>query len=313
MELDSVREVKATLREDGAVRATGVGVTALGVAAARPGGYRLAVRVTDDAAAASAWVQDARRAARGEIDVRTVGMVRALTDVGGDVPWYQGRVRPLRIGASIGHPLITAGTLGAFVRDADGALALLSNSHVIADEGRAPVGDAVYQPGPADGGGQDDGIATLTRAAPYDTASVNLVDCAVAALDDGVEADLNRLGDEGDLAGVEDDVTAADRVAKVGRTTGTTRGRVTAFELDGLDVAFGSGTLRFDDQIEVVGDTGAFSAGGDSGSMVWTADGRLGYGLLFAGSQVGGPGGSGVTYCNPLARVLTTLEVQLAT
>jgi len=313
MELDSVREVKATLREDGAVRATGVGVAALGVAVARSGGYRLAVRVADHAAAASAWVDDARRAARGEIDVRTVGMVRALTDVGGDVPWYQGRVRPLRIGASIGHPLVTAGTLGAFVRDADGVLALLSNSHVIADEGRAPVGDVVYQPGPADGGGQDDRIATLTRAVPYDTAGVNLVDCAVAALDDGVEADLNRLGDEGDLAGVEEDVTAGDRVAKVGRTTGTTRGRVTAFELDGLDVAFGSGTLRFDDQIEVVGDTGAFSAGGDSGSMVWTDDGRLGYGLLFAGSQVGGPGGSGVTYCNPLARVLTTLEVQLAT
>lgn len=43
MELDSVREVKATLREDGAVRATGVGAAALGVAVARPGGYRLAV------------------------------------------------------------------------------------------------------------------------------------------------------------------------------------------------------------------------------------------------------------------------------
>lgn len=313
MRLESVREVKAALRQDDSVRAAGAGIAALGVAVAGAGDYRLAVRVADDAAATSSWVDDVRRAARGEVEVRAVGTVRALTDVGGATPWHQGRVRPLRIGASVGHPRVTAGTLGAFVRTAAGALALLSNSHVVADEGRAAVGDAVLQPGPSDGGGEGDRVATLTASVPYDTERPNLVDCAVAALDDGVEADLGRLGDDGQLAGLEDDVTAGDAVAKVGRTTGTTRGRVTAFELDGLDVAFGIGTLRFDDQVEVVGDTGAFSAGGDSGSLVWTADDRLGYGLLFAGSQSGGPAGSGVTYCNPLARVLTTLEVTLAT
>lgn len=316
MRLDSVREVKAALRGDDAIRAVGAGAAALGVAPGGPGGYRLAVRVADDAAGASPWVSDARRAARGEADVRTVGRIRALGGGAGETPappWYQGRVRPLRIGASVGHPRVTAGTIGAFVRDVDRRLALLSNSHVIADEGRAPVGDGVHQPGPADGGEVADRVATLAAVVPYDTARPNLVDCATATLDDGVEADLRRIGDEGDLAGLEEDVTAGDRVVKAGRTTGTTRGRVTAFELDGLDVAFGTGSLRFDDQIEVVGDTGAFSAGGDSGSMVCTLDGLLGYALLFAGSEVGGADGSGVTYCNPLGRVLTTLGVELAT
>lgn len=323
MQLDSVREVKATLREDGGVRAVDAGFAALGVAVGGPGGFRLAVRVADDAAASSAWVSDARRVARGEVEVRTVGRIRALGSgpgappgpgmPGQAPPWYQGRIRPLRIGASVGHPRVTAGTIGAFVRDVDRRLALLSNSHVIADEGRAPVGDGVHQPGPADGGEVADRVATLAAVVPYDTARPNLVDCATATLDDGVEADLRRIGDEGDLAGLEEDVTAGDRVVKAGRTTGTTRGRVTAFELDGLDVAFGTGSLRFDDQIEVVGDTGAFSAGGDSGSMVCTLDGLLGYALLFAGSEVGGADGSGVTYCNPLGRVLTTLGVELAT
>jgi hypothetical protein len=56
--------------------------------------------------------------------------------------------RPLRIGGSVGHFKITAGTLGCFVRARIGdALHILTNNHVLADENRAKVGDAILQPG----------------------------------------------------------------------------------------------------------------------------------------------------------------------
>lgn len=63
------------------------------------------------------------------------------------------RVRPVRTGASIGHVDISAGTTGCLVLDnADGSRQVLSNNHVLANMNDAEVGDAVVQPGPADGG-----------------------------------------------------------------------------------------------------------------------------------------------------------------
>ena len=73
------------------------------------------------------------------------------------LPWYQKMTRPLRIGASIGHFKITAGTLGAFVRSRDdGSVLILSNNHVLANENKAKKGDHILQPGDFDGG-QDPG------------------------------------------------------------------------------------------------------------------------------------------------------------
>ena len=102
-----------------------------------------------------------------------------------------------------------------------------------------------------------------------------------------------------------------DAVAKVGRTTGLTRGRVTAFELDNVEIEFDLGFLRFDGQIEIEGDGDEpFSDGGDSGSLVVNAD-LCGVGLLFAGGDVGGSNGRGLTYANPLRTVLDALKVDL--
>ena len=62
-------------------------------------------------------------------------------------------------------------------------------------------------------------------------------------------------------------------VAKLGRTTGLTRGRVTAFELDDLVVAYDTGNLSFDQVIEIEGaGTQPFSDGGDSGSLIVNTD-----------------------------------------
>ncbi len=70
-------------------------------------------------------------------------------------------------------------------------------------------------------------------------------------------------------------------------------------------------TITFDNQIEIEGaGSGAFSEGGDSGSLVVDAD-LKGVGLLFAGGEQGGSNGKGLTYANPLKNVLDALKVNL--
>jgi hypothetical protein len=219
------------------------------------------------------------------------------------------------VGCSIGHFRITAGTLGCFVQTAGGDVRILSNNHVLADENRGKAKDAIIQPGDVDGGARPkDTVAALGRFIRLKTTATNFVDCALATLKDGIEFEHERLDGIGRLAGVaEDPVEIGDRVAKVGRTTGTTRGRVTAFELDNLIVGFDLGNLRFDDQIEVEGaGQDPFSQGGDSGSLIVNGR-REAVALLFAGSDQGGKNGQGLTFANPIEAVLSALKVTLVT
>ena len=205
---------------------------------------------------------------------------------------------------------MTAGTIGAFVtiEGADG-VHVLSNNHVLAASGRGEVGDAVLQPGPADGGGPDDRIGHLAAAVELDPSEPNLVDAAVAKVDDDVEVDA--AAHDGAVTEVIAPDEVRGRVRKIGRTTGVTRGQISAFEVDGLPVGYDTGVFTFDDQIEIEGVLGLFSDGGDSGSLITTEGDPLGVGLLFAGSTTGGPGGTGVTYANPLGAVLEALTATL--
>lgn len=221
----------------------------------------------------------------------------------------QQRERPLRPGLSVAQRAVTAGTVGAFVeRPGDAARYLLSNNHVLADSDRAATGSAVLQPGSADGGTAADAVGRLAVAVPLQLATPNVVDAALAVLDDDVEVDPTYP------VGAITTTTAADDglvVEKVGRTTGLTRGAVTAIELDGVAVSYPSGVVTFDDQVEVTGADGVFSAGGDSGSLVYDPAARAAVGLLFAGSERGGPGGAGLTFCNPVDAVLEALGARL--
>lgn len=270
-------------------------------------GFGVAVRYQDAAGA-----EVGRRAVElggNDADVREVGPVRALQ---WDPAALQQRVRPLRPGLSIAHHAVTAGTLGAFVTlaDQEGVFAL-SNNHVLADSDRGRVGDAVLQPGPADSGASRDQVGTLALSVPLKAGDGNTVDAAVAHL-----TDVSRLDDvdaeypAGRLKGwvdLDDEVA----VEKVGRTTGHTIGTVTAIEIDDLTVQYPFGEVTFDGQIEISGTAGAFSAGGDSGSVVYRPDTLEAVGLLFAGSERGGPGGTGLTYCNPIGEVLRALGATL--
>ncbi len=230
------------------------------------------------------------------------------------LPWYQKMTRPLRIGASIGHFKITAGTLGAFVRDrGDGSILILSNNHVLANENRAKKGDHILQPGAFDGG-QDPAqkVGELLRFVRLKKTGANRVDCAVASIDSGIAFDQRTLTGLGKIAGLGDPVLADDApVGKVGRTTGTTRGRVSAFEMDNVVVQYDLGVLKFDNQVEIEGtDAGPFSQGGDSGSLIVDGD-RRAVALLFAGSDQGGPEGRGLTFANPIHAVFDALKVDL--
>jgi hypothetical protein len=317
MHPDNARELKSRLLgllgsaaaaqdagERGRPRWVAVGLAPLG-----RGRVRVAVRLERESDRAA--LPDLGRAAQSELDVRVIGPVRPLSSPGSR--WspavLQQRVRPLRPGLSVAHASVSAGTLGGFVRTA-GGLAILSNNHVLAASNAASPGDLVLQPGPADQGTTADRVATLGAFERLRPDARNLVDAAVATLD----ADL--IAEPGDLPGgplgaavVRSlDIDPDEDVEKVGRTTGHTRGRISAVEVDGVAVQYDEAVHIFDDQVEIQGRDGAFSAGGDSGSVIWRSRDRAPLGLLFAGSTTGGDGGAGVTFASPLVTVLDLLR-----
>lgn len=329
MNLDSVRELKARLTPsltDGIVEPMSRGrilalstqpvenllvphrSIALGVAPAGKKGFKLAVRVQRRSMLDSPQIEKIQRTARGEIDLRFVGRL-----VSRAIPWYQKRNRPLRIGGSVAHFKVTAGTLGCFVeRRSDGAIFILSNNHVLANENRAAIGDPILQPGHYDGGRRrTDTIGRLASFIPLSSRRPNFVDCALASVLDPVEFDPGKLTGLGKLRGVSsEEIDEGMPVAKVGRTTGRRRGRITAFEMDNLVIEFDMGDIRFDNQLEIIGDgPRPFSDSGDSGSLVVDAENKA-VGLLFGGSDPS-EDEPGYTFANPIETVLKRLKVSL--
>jgi len=282
---------------------------AVGVAPRQGKDVKLAIRVRERSAAAQALIESVRRRAAGEVDVRTTG--RIAVKASRPRLWQRRRHRPLQPGTSIGHFAVTCGSLGAFVLDARDRLCVLSNNHVIANEDNAAVNDAILQPGVDDGGAGEDRVASLLRWPRLSTRGTNRVDAALGLLDREQAILGNHWYGLGALHGAlsVDDLLRDARapVAKLGRTTGLTRGRVTAVELDQVYVEYDRGDLRFDDQIEIEGSGDrAFSDGGDSGSLV-LGRGGLAVGLLFAGSETGGRNDRGLTFVNPIESVLSKL------
>lgn len=328
MHIDNARELKARLQAR-SVRTSALaapsGVASVGISVVGRGAdgprYGLAVRYSGtrgDALLGQAR-ELASTAAGPEVDIRDVGRVRALSAPTEGRLWapesLQRRVRPLHPGLSTAQRDVTAGTLGGFVTvtGSDG-LFVLSNNHVLADSDQAALDDPVLQPGPADGGRAGDRVGRLARAVPLDAGGGNAVDAALALLEDvaGPE-DTGRFDPTYPAGRLVGWAEADDEVAveKVGRTTGFTRGRISAIELDDVAVEYPVGVVSFDGQIEVTGDSSAFSAGGDSGSLVYRPDTREAVGLLFAGSERGGENGTGLTFCNPIGLVLSALGATL--
>lgn len=193
------------------------------------------------------------------------------------------RVRPAPSGISIAHFRVTAGTLGCLAtgRSAprNSRLLLLSNNHVIANSNNAVYGDCICQPGPYDGGKcPADQIAILERFVPINFAGgANYVDCATGwCWSDRVRRELCYLR-SGTIQffriGSAPVVPVLGMtVGKSGRTTQLKVGRITGVGAT-INVNYGGGRVAtFRDQMAIRASSGDFSAGGDSGSSIWTWD-----------------------------------------
>jgi len=233
------------------------------------------------------------------------------------------RQRPAPLGYSVGHPAITAGTIGARVRDALGRVYILSNNHVLANSNGATIGDPEYQPGPFDGGTSADQIATLTdfQTISFAANGSNTIDAAIAlasidVLDNATPADVgygmpsSQIYSDADGDGFFDNPGAllGLNVQKYGRTTRLTHGQITGvnatvticYEVSGFSCIK---TARYVDQFII--SPGTFSGGGDSGSLIVTDDGNANpVALLFAGS-------SSVTIGNRIDLVLNRFGVTI--
>jgi len=237
--------------------------------------------------------------------------------------------RPLLPGYSIGHPDITAGTLGFFALR-NNHICIVSNAHVLANINDGKLGDPAYYPGPYDGGTEKDIIGYLVATIPIemiDSAcpianfavdalnflamlagskskvpkpikeATNVVDCAASQVAEGVEVD-SAIYKIGKPVGVSQ-ATLGMKIQKSGRTSEYTEGEIIGIEAT-INVSYGpQGTAIFRNQI--ISDI--HSEGGDSGSAVLTYENKI-TGLLFAG-------GEGMTGINPIDEVLKTLELEL--
>ncbi len=256
----------------------------------------------------------------------TLDDVPVVTLVTGEIKALRGRRpsvdptarfdRPVPIGVSTGHPAITAGTIGCRVKDAQGNVFALSNNHVYAATNfldctpnpgvyDCALGDPVIQPGTFDGGSSPaDDIGTVADFEPIDFSpgATNTIDAAIAS------SSTALLGNStpSDGYGTPQSQTVAARVGmrvmKYGRTTGQTRGRISAINAT-VDVNYGApGVARFVGQVVI---SGSFSAGGDSGSLIVgarRADRGKPVALLFAGS-------TNTTIGNPIDLVLNRFGV----
>ncbi|SDP86464.1 hypothetical protein [Phyllobacterium sp. OV277] len=317
--ITEIRAEHRIVRSTAIRRLTGAeGGIALGIAAGDgKNDYRLAVRVQRRALETNVHLRaQIEEAARNKADITYIGTVfKGGADAApAALPWHQLRQRPLLIGASIGHFSITAGTLGGFAQHTEsGKTVILSNNHVLANENKAKIGDAILQPGAYDGGKKNkDKVGELLAFVPVKSGMNNLVDAAIASIDADIGFDAVTLTGAGKLKGLrKTPLRPGDKVFKVGRTTGITQGTVTAIEVDDVVVSYEFGDIGFDSQIEIeTSGSGPFSSGGDSGSVIMDEKGYA-CALLFAGSDQGGTNGKGVTFANDLSIVLEQLGLTM--
>ena len=220
------------------------------------------------------------------------------------------RVRPGYPGFGLGHVKIKVGTFGCLVRKKSdpNTLYILSNSHVLADEGTGSVGDPVIQPGAYDGGtAPADAVAELSQWVPFNFTSAgftNTVDAAIAKVKNkaSVTSAIRLLGVP---AGVNMRIRRAMRVQKTGRTTDYTQGIIQDINyrmaLDYKRPDGGTGRVGFQDLVLCT----RFTDGGDSGSAVLDMKKKV-VGLHFAGS----PSSS---IFNKIGNVLSLLDIAVVT
>ena len=231
-------------------------------------------------------------------------------------------IRPVPIGVSIFNQtdVCASGTLGCRLFNSAGQQFVLSNNHVIAKENLGTVGNPVCQPSTGDlaGGNQckllaPDVIGTLSdfqriqfvaTAALAPTGPINTIDAAVALCPPGMVDNITPIEGYGAAARLPQEALYVGMpVQKYGRTTAYTKGKIYSVNAEAI-VNYGTpGYARFKYCIDIRTQflNPAFSAAGDSGSLVVTQADRRPVGLLFAS-------GGYDTFINPISPVLTRFK-----
>ena len=199
--------------------------------------------------------------------------------------------RKVAIGDSIGHSRATAGTLGCFAHDGRGrGMVLVSASSVLAPPG-STTGEYIYSPAPLD----SPQPTPRSRIAVLDAFDREV---AVASLLPSVDIVGNRLvGPEvpepfrnlsiREVVALRS-LRIGMQVAKLGRTTGFTVGRLTAVETAieiRVDVRE---KVWLEGQCMVEGDNGnSFVGPGDAGALVVSVEPFAALGIVIAAARSG--------------------------
>jgi len=209
------------------------------------------------------------------------------------------RWRPAPGGVSLGHPLITAGTLGVLTRDGK----ILSNNHVIAASNQGMPGDPIWQPGKYDGGTEADKIAILEDYVDLNRTE-NYVDAAIGRPDslDLVSQEILEVGVIYGWCEPQPGLWAE----KSGRTTALTGNKTIDVHATLKVIGYPFGDAIFKEQVVIENPGSSFVRGGDSGSLVFTRIMGLPFaiGLVFAGSTT-------IAAANNIRYVIEKLRVEL--
>ena len=211
-----------------------------------------------------------------------------------------------------------SGTLGSLLQRS-GTFYILSNNHVLARSDLAALGDDVTQPGLIDANCSATGTTTVGKLSQFVSleATGTNVDAAIAQIVTGTVDTSGTILSLGSTAtGSTPDpapphggngiiAAVGEAVAKSGRSSALTCSTVGAIEIQ-TSVSYQKGcntganfSVNYTGQVSVTG--GAFSAAGDSGSLIVDENSADPVALLYGGSDTD-------TVGNPVADVLSALQ-----
>jgi len=226
-------------------------------------------------------------------DVIVVGDVRAFA-------------RPTNCGVSVGHFNVTAGTLGCLVRKTNGKPGefILSNTHILANENNAKIGDDILEPGKLDGGKRTNPIAKLSDFQPLNfSGGKNFIDAAIAQVIKSGDV-LPNIRGVGRVTKPPMAAIKGQSVEKNGRTTFLTQGIIDGLAED-VTINYRSGRANMEDQISIRGTAGgSFSDGGDSGALIVDTISNRPIALLVGG-------GGGITFASPILPILQRFQIEI--
>jgi hypothetical protein len=237
-------------------------------------------------------------------------------------------VSPLHPGASIGHIQGFPGTIGCIarsIREGEDWVGVTSAAHVLSITNTADRGDPIIAPGHPDGpksnANRCGSLARFIYLTHFkDLKGANLLNCQDVAL---VQIAEEYEGEIPDVTWVIDPQTerpmrlqgiigqdalfdhSGETIYKVGRTTDLTQGTLDLVGLQRQAIQLPDGRLYIYTDVMTVERMGskAFSEPGDSGALVYTADGRA-IGFVIGGTDQ-------TTFVSPIDACLREIEAEI--